>query len=134
MAGYSTTFGSFKANRIDLSSDLNWFINDQQELRVKLQAIAIDAEAITTRVPGVNGHLQTSSAPLDDFSVRNLGFQVRYRYKLGTLSDVFAVYSRGGFERESMVNDDSVSGILGDAFALDNDDQFLVKVAYRFAP
>ena len=129
-----SNFGSFKANRLDLSSDLNWFINDKQELRVKLQAIAIDAEAITSRVPGVNGHLQTSSAPLEDFSVRNLGFQVRYRYKLGTLSDVFAVYSRGGFERESIVGDDSIGGILGDAFALDNDDQFLVKVAYRFAP
>jgi hypothetical protein len=78
--------------------------------------------------------LIANDAPLADFSVRNLGFQLRYRYKLGPLSDVFAVYSRGGFERETMMGDDSVGGILGDAFALDQDDQFLVKVAYRFAP
>ena len=58
---------------------------------------------------------------------------MRYRYKLGPLSDVFAVYSRGGFERETL-GDDSLGGVFGDAFALDNDDQFLIKVAYRFTP
>ena len=28
--------------------------------------------------------------------------------------------------------DDDLGGILGDTFSLRNDDQFLVKVAYRF--
>ncbi len=127
-------FGSFDARRAELYSNLNWFIDDTQELRMKLQAIAIDAEAITMRTLGADGRLVANDAPLSDFSVRNLGFQLRYRYKLGPLSDVFAVYSRGGFERETMMGDDSVGGILGDAFALDQDDQFLVKAAYRFAP
>lgn len=126
-------FGSFDANRVELYSNLNWFINDKQELRAKLQAIAIDADAITMRTPNDNGELIATATPLNDFSVRNLGFQLRYRYKLGPLSDVFAVYSRGGFARESMMDDD-LGGILGDTFSLDNDDQFLVKVAYRFAP
>lgn len=129
-----TNFGSFDAKRAELYSNLNWFIDDQQELRLKLQAIAIDAVAITMRTPNGNGDLVATATPLSDFSVRNLGFQLRYRYKLGPLSDVFAVYSRGGFERETMMGDDSLGGILGDTFALDQDDQFLVKVAYRFAP
>jgi hypothetical protein len=127
-------FGSFDAKRLTLSSDLNWFISDKQELRMKLQAIAIDAEAITMRTPDGDGRLVATATPLADFSVRNLGFQLRYRYKLGTLSDIFAVYSRGGFERETMLGDDSIGGILGDTFALDNDDQFLIKLAYRFTP
>ena len=126
-------FGSFEADRVELFSNLNWFINDDQELRVKLQAIAIDAEAITMRTPDADGRLVATTTPLADFTVRNLGFQVRYRYKLGPLSDVFAVYSRGGFERETL-GDDSLGGVFGDAFALDNDDQFLIKVAYRFTP
>lgn len=127
-------FGSFAARRAELYSNLNWFIDDQQELRLKLQAIAIDAEAITMRAPGTDGRLRANATPLADFSVRNLGFQMRYRYKLGTLSDVFAIYSRGGFEHETISGDSSLGGILGDTFALDQDDQFLVKVAYRFAP
>lgn len=129
-----TDFGSFEARRAELYSNLNWFIDDRQELRLKLQAIAIDAEAITMRTPGADGRLVATATPLADFGVRNLGVQLRYRYKLGPLSDVFAVYSRGGFERETMMDDDSLGGILGDTFALDQDDQFLVKVAYRFAP
>ena len=126
-------FGSFDAKRVELYSNLNWFISDKQELRAKLQAIAIDADAVTMRTPNGNGDLIATATPLEDFNVRNLGFQLRYRYKLGTLSDVFAVYSRGGFERENMLDDD-LGGILGDTFSLRNDDQFLVKVAYRFAP
>ncbi|HQW81059.1 MAG TPA: DUF5916 domain-containing protein [Pseudomonadota bacterium] len=129
-----SNFGSFKAERAELSSNLNWFIDDTQELRIKLQAIAIDAEAIAMRTPDSNGSLVATASSLSDFSVRNLGFQIRYRYKLGPLSDVFAVYSRGGFERENLQSGDSVGVILGDTFALDQDDQFLVKLAYRFAP
>lgn len=127
-------FGSFETRRAELSSNLNWFIDDRQELRLKLQAIAIEAEAITRRQLAADGRLYAIAAPLSDFSVRNLGFQLRYRYKLGTLSDVFAVYSRGGFEREALLDGDGVGALLGDAFALDQDDQFLIKVAYRFSP
>ncbi|MBK6726417.1 MAG: hypothetical protein IPG63_04015 [Xanthomonadales bacterium] len=127
-------FGSFEAKRAELYSNLNWFIGAKQELRLKLQAIAIDAQAITMRTPDADGRLVANSTPLADFRVRNLGFQLRYRYQLGTLSDVFAVYSRGGFERETLLGDDSLGSILGDTFALDNDDQFLIKIAYRFAP
>ncbi len=129
-----TNFGSFASKRAELYSNLNWFIDDTQELRLKLQAIAIDAEAITMRTPDGDGRLVATATPLSDFSVRNLGFQIRYRYKLGPLSDVFAVYSRGGFERENAFGDDSIGGILGDTFALDQDNQFLLKLAYRFAP
>lgn len=129
-----SNFGSFEARRAELSSNLNWFVDDRQELRLKVQAIAIDAEAITMRVLGDDGRLIATATPLADFSVRNLGIQLRYRYKLGALSDIFAVYSRGGFERETVVGDEHLGDLLGDTFALDDDHQFLVKIAYRFAP
>jgi hypothetical protein len=125
-------FGSFSANRLDLGSNLNWFISERQELRVKLEAIAIDAEALTPLrlVAGGGTALQPSTALLKDFRVRNLGFQVRYRYKLGNLSDVFVVYSRGGARFDNQQDD--VFGALESAFELRDDDQFLVKLAYRF--
>ena len=57
-------------------------------------------------------------------------FQVRYRYKLGNLSDIFAVYSRGGAQTDSQ--EDGVFDTLGEAFELRDSDQFLLKLAYRF--
>ncbi|MCB1605869.1 MAG: hypothetical protein KDI71_02685 [Xanthomonadales bacterium] len=122
--------GSFNAQRAELYSNLNWFIGERQELRVKLQAIAIDAQARQARRLDQTGALVDSDAELADFQLRNLGFQVRYRYKLGTLSDIYAVYSRGGF-----AIDDQQRGLnqtLEDVFSLRDDDQFLIKVAYRF--
>lgn len=125
-------FGSFRQKRLDLTSNLNWFINDRQELRVKLQSIAIDARAKRARRIGADQQLVDSDAALEDFSVRNFGFQIRYRYKLGNLSDIFAVYSRGGFALDEQRGD--AFGLLGDSFDLRDDDQLLVKIAYRFEP
>lgn len=122
--------GSFETQRLEIFSDLNWFIGEKQELRIKLQAIAIDAKAKQARRLNERGRLVDSTAPLENFQLRNFGFQVRYRYKLGTLSDIYAVYSRGGF-----AIDDEQRGLnetLQDVFSLRDDDQFLLKVAYRF--
>lgn len=129
-------FGSFKARRIELYSNLNWFIGERQELRVKLQAIAIDAQARKAlRLDGA-GRLVASTEEVSDFQLRNLGFQIRYRYKLAMLSDFYAVYSRGGFAIDEPTDSGAargLSGVLDDVFALRDDDQFLLKVAYRFA-
>jgi hypothetical protein len=123
-------FGSFRTQRAELFSNLNWFVGEKHELRVKLQAIAIDATARQARrlLPG--GGMVDSSAPLQDFQLRNLGFQVRYRYALDRRSDIYAVYGRGGF-----VIDDEQRGLndtLADVFSLEDDHQFLLKMSYRF--
>lgn len=123
-------FGSFNTRRREIYSNLNWFIDDHQELRIKLQAIAIDARASQARRLDPAGRLVDSDAPLDDFQLRNLGFQVRYRYKLGTLSDIYAVYSRGGFGIDEGF--DGLGDTLRETFSLRDSDQFLVKLAYRF--
>jgi hypothetical protein len=125
-------FGSFSSRRADLSSNLNWFVGERQELRVKLQAIAINAKALEA-LRLQDGALVGSDATLGDFRLRNLGFQIRYRYKLASLSDIYAVYSRGGIATEPLEgqNDDLVH-TLGDTFAIRDNDQILVKLVYRF--
>jgi hypothetical protein len=62
--------------------------------------------------------------------VNNLGLQVRYRYEIGPLSEVFLVYARGGFH---LLQDDdrSVGDLFGDMSDVRDSDQFLVKVRYR---
>ena len=129
---HDTEFGSFRTQRAEVFSNLNWFLGEKQELRVKLQAIAIDAEAKQARrlLPG--GRLIDSSAPLEDFQLRNLGFQIRYRYKLDRLSDLFVVYGRGGYAIDA--TDRGLGDTLDEVFSLEDDHQVLVKLAYRFEP
>ena len=71
-----------------------------------------------------------SDDPVADFSLRNLGFQIRYRYELAPLSYLYVVYGRGGFERNEF--SDELGGLLGDSFDLRDDEQLLVKLSYRF--
>ena len=51
------------------------------------------------------------------------------------LSDVYAVYSRGGYAVDELAAGQTrnIGHVLDDAFALRDDDQLLLKVAYRFA-
>lgn len=64
-----------------------------------------------------------------DFSLSNLGFQIRYRYGLAPLSDLYLVYSRGGLNFDQRL--DSVGTLLNDALGIDDDQQFLIKLSYR---
>jgi hypothetical protein len=128
-------FGRFRAHQAEIYSNLNWFLGERQELRLKLQAIGIDAAARQALRLDADGRLVDSDAALADFRLRSLGFQLRWRYKLGTLSDVYAVYSRGGYAVDALAPGESrgVDRVLDDTFSLRDDDQLLLKVAYRLA-
>jgi hypothetical protein len=67
---------------------------------------------------------------VEDFSVRNLGVQLRYRFEIAPLSYLYIVYGRGGYEERS--ESDDRGRLLRDTFSLRDDDQLLVKLSYRF--
>ena len=122
--------GSFDERSVQLNGAVNWTISGRQELRVKLQALGLEARARQGWDAQPDGHVLPSTVPVDDFSLRNLGFQVRYRYELAPLSYVYVVYGRGG----DLLNDDrqSSGSLLGDAFSLRDAEQLVVKFTYRF--
>jgi hypothetical protein len=122
--------GGFDARETQFNAGLNWVINDKQELRVKLQAIAVDADMRQTYVVDPAGNPLVSPVKVDDFSVANLGFQIRYRYELAPLSYLYVVYGRGGYNEDSFSQD--TGQLLGDSFDLRDDEQLLVKLSYRF--
>jgi len=96
---------------------------------VKLQALAIDADASGAyRVVGTRA--LRSDEDVSDFSVRNLGFQVRYRYEVAPMSDLYVVYARGGYDETD--RSDAIGSLLTDALRLHDDEQLLVKFSYRF--
>jgi len=125
--------GSFRADTATANASLQWQLGSRQELRVKLETIALDARLTQAWEVGPGGRPVPVTAPADvtDFSLANLGFQVRWRYELAPLSDLYVVYSRGGLAEDGVSR--SLADLLGDATSLRDAEQVLVKLSYRFA-
>jgi hypothetical protein len=122
--------GSFDGRESHFNAGFSWTMNSRQELRLKLQAIAIDARVREPWRVDPSGTALRSADAIDDFSVRNLGFQIRYRYEVAPLSYLYVVYGRGGFDQQ--VDTESTNRLLRDSFSLRDDEQLLVKFSYRF--
>lgn len=122
--------GSFDSHSILLDAGLNWTISGRQELRVKLQALGLDARMLGAYRVNPDMRAVASNDPVDDFSVRNLGFQIRYRYELAPLSDLYVVYGRGGYVLDPRYEE--AGSQFGRSFDLRDSEQLLIKLAYRF--
>ena len=66
----------------------------------------------------------------EDFAISRLVAQLRYRWEIGPLSDLFVVYTRGGNLPDRV--DDSFSDLFVDAIDEPIVDVFVVKLRYRF--
>jgi hypothetical protein len=122
--------GSFDGKESHFSAGFNWIVSNRQELRLKLQAIAVNADIRQGYRVDPTGNAVPTDETVEDFSVRTLGVQLRYRYEFAPLSFIYVVYGRGGYEQAT---DDSGSGrLLRDSFNLRDDDQLLIKLSYRF--
>ena len=124
--------GSFRADLLSLNAGAQWFIDDKQELRVRLETIGVDARARQAYRVGGDGRALAVAEQIPDFRVRNLGFQVRYRYELAPLSYLYVAYVRGGEMFEEGARHSDVGREFRDAFDLRDSEQLLVKLSYRF--
>lgn len=122
--------GGFDARETHVDAGFNWIVSGRQELRLKLQAIAINARLRQAYRVDTDGRANETDETIEDFSVRNLGFQIRYRYEIAPLSYLYLVYGRGGYAQDEAA--DQSGRVLRDSFSLRDDEQFLVKFSYRF--
>ena len=127
---HDNLIGEFDENWVQFNAGLDWIMTDRHELRVKLQAIGLDAPLLQGYRVDASGNSIATDEPIDDFSVRNLGFQIRYRYELAPLSYLYVVYGRGGYRQEQF--SEEPRELLRDSLELRDDEQLLVKVSYRF--
>jgi Domain of unknown function (DUF5916) len=127
---HDNLFGSYSANRLDYLLQLDWLPAARHELRLKWQWIGIDARAQHAYRTNAAGDLKHSDDALDDFSVNNLGIQLRYRYSFNDLSDLYVVYSRGGYVQRTP-DDRSVGDLFGAMSDVRDAEQFLIKFSYR---
>ena len=127
---HDNLIGRFDEHALQLEAGFDWSIDSRQELRLKLQAIGLDARQRGGYRVGDNGRAVATAEPVADFSVRNLGVQLRYRYELAPLSYLYVVYGRGGYALDGYTHD--ASNVFGNSFTLRDDEQLLIKLSYRF--
>ncbi|AMN48429.1 hypothetical protein ACG33_15250 [Steroidobacter denitrificans] len=126
-------FATYRARRLDLDFRLDWIPAPRHELRVKWQWIGIDADILRTYRSDPDGRLRILDAAEyspPGFTVGSLGLQIRYRYEMGPLSEIFLVYGRGGYD---MLRDDrrDIPRLLWDLGSVRDADQIMLKLRYR---
>jgi len=123
---------TFDMRMLRLNGGATWLVDHKQELRVRLEAIGLDAKALQTWDLSASGRPTASSQGMDDFALRRMGFQIRYRYELAPLSHLYIAYVRGGSLFEAGEDGFDASRQFADAFSLRDSEQLLVKFSYRF--
>ena len=129
---HESRLATMKANTIFLTAGATWLINDKQELRVKLQAIGLDAETRQAWDLAPDGTPVPSAFPVPNFTLRNMGFQIRYRREIAPLSYLYVAYVRGGSLFEDTFGPVDAGHQLARAFDLRDSEQLFVKLSYRF--
>lgn len=111
-----------------LSLNLDWFPADRHELRLKAQWIVIDADDPRPWQIGDGGRLQRADRVDEEFSLRNFGMQLRYRFEIAPQRELYLVYARGGFAIDE--HQRNTLELISDASELRDSDQFLVKLRW----
>lgn len=127
----SEQLASYESDVYEFDLKLDWYPAPRQEVRIKLQWTGVQADAIEGYDLRGSGRLRPSGRPVDDFSTSDTALQVRYRYELAPLSDIYLVYTRGG-----LWNGDDTSDNLLDLWQNGWDDvtveRITAKIRYRF--
>jgi hypothetical protein len=123
-------FGRYDRKLLNTSLDFNANFSQRQELRFRLQWIAIDAQANNQYQLNTDGNLQLTGNEINDFSLSNTALQIRYRYEVAPLSNIFIVYTRGA----SVFNEfsENLNSLFSPGFSHVNSDNFIIKFRYKF--
>ncbi|WP_196140830.1 DUF5916 domain-containing protein [Aliikangiella sp. G2MR2-5] len=121
---------SYSRHQLLTSINFNATIDDKQELSFKFEWLALNAKTQKGYRITMDGSLLDSQNKIQDFSLSDTALQLRYRYELAPLSNIYLVYSRGGsaFFEDS----DSLNSLFQPGWNEKVGDNFLVKIRYQF--
>ena len=121
---------SFKRNELNTNVELNATIDEKQQLTFRLQWVALAAEGQDAYRVDSNGELSLLNEEVNDFSVSDTAIQLRYRYEIAPLSNIYLVYSRGG--RTSLNEEKPFSSLFTPGWDARDGDNISLKVRYQF--
>ena len=111
--------------------ELEWFKNNQHELRIKAQLVAFTGRNPTPYLGNEKGKLVPIDISISPITISELAFQVRYRYEIMPLSYLYLVYSKGG-RVSSDDEEDNLSNLYRRPWNTPEKENFTVKLRYRF--
>lgn len=125
-------FTTFLAEQWEPQLSVEFFPTAMQQFRVSLQWIGLRAEEHEFfELPEDDTDLvqvDKPPGPTDDFSISQLNFQVRYRWQIAPLSDLFIVYTKGDNRRRGLSDFES---LFRDSWAEPLGDLLVIKLRYR---
>jgi len=130
------TLGGYDAVHWQPGIDMDLFFSARQQLQFSLQWVGIKADANNLyRVPAGGGDLYAITDGIRgdspyDFRISRLTAQLRYRWEIAPLSDLFIVYTRGGNVMDEDLQD--FNGLFRQALNDPIVDRLVVKLRYRF--
>jgi hypothetical protein len=126
-------FTSFNGPQWQPQLSLDFYPSSKQQLRLAMQWIGIRAveDRFYVLPDGTTDLIEVPKAPgaeADDFSVSQLNFQIRYRWQIAPLSDLYIVYTKGDRKKTDLTSfgdmfDDNWNDPLGDFL--------IIKLRYR---
>ncbi len=129
-------FTTFQADQWRFDAGLEYFLTARQQLSMALQWVGIEAvedefyflpASAVTR----NRDLQKVSKPAgpsDSFGLSQLNFQLRYRWQIAPLSDLFVVYTKGDNRRSALMAFDE---LFENSWDNPLGSQLVIKLRYR---
>ena len=127
-------FTTFDAEQWFTFVSLDYFITARQQLRGVLQWIGVKAMQQrffqTPITPGDLVEVQPPPGTDNSFALGQLSFQVRYRWEIAPLSDLFVVYTRTADQSEALQLH-SFQNVFRDSWQNPLQDVFVVKLRFR---
>ena len=127
-------FATFDAKGLTPFATLSYFVNARQQLLMAFQWVAINAEAQRfyrmADTPDFLVPMDRAPTARDDFSLSRMSLQLRYRWEIAPLSDLFVVYQN----RASLsgIDDRSFGDLFSETFDETIGENLAIKLRYRF--
>jgi hypothetical protein len=125
-------FGAYNGIGWQPTIEMNWFMMPRHQLRFSMQWAGVRAaeqefyeiSASSKLIPALR------TRPDYDFTVSLLTAQLRYRWEIAPLTDLYVVYNLGN--RLPELHKDNFSSLFEDTFDDPLVESFIVKLRYRF--
>jgi len=130
-----TNFSTFETREWYPRLQFDAFFTAKQQLQLELNWVGIKAEEAQRYALIKNGDFLTRIKPetenqANNFAISEVVLQLRYRWQIAPLSDLFIVYNRGGrFPDPNPEND--FGTLFSNTFAEPQNEAFIVKLRYR---
>lgn len=129
-------FTTFQADQWRFDASFEYYLTSRQQLSVALQWVGIEAQedeyynlpanAITKGRDLIK--VARPAGPSDSFGLSQLNFQLRYRWQIAPLSDLFVVYTKGDNRRTELLGFDEM---FENSWDNPLGSQLVVKLRYR---